>query len=171
MDYEIGAIGAMLIKPGLSAAVLVGYYIATRLVDRWMTRHGERKNAAPLRTFYIGKVFDLGLAVVAALIVLLVWGIDYRSVFLFASSIVAVLGVGFVAQWSILSNITASIVIFFNYRTRLGDRIRVLDSEDAGIEGVIADINLFHVVIRDDAGNLIHHPNNLFIQKPVMKIQ
>ncbi len=171
MDYEMGAIGAMLIKPGLSAAVLVGYYIATRLVDRWITRHGERKNAAPLRAFYIGKVFDLGLGIVAALVVLLVWGIEYGSVFLFASSIVAVLGVAFVAQWSILSSITASIVIFFNFRARLGDRIRVLDSAEAGIEGVIVDINLFHVVIKDDAGNLICHPNNLFIQKPVMTMQ
>lgn len=158
----------MIIETGISAAILAGYYIATRLVGRWLVSHGERKKAAPQRAFYIGKVFDLGLAVLAVLAIFLVWGIDSSSVFLFASSLLAVLGIAFVAQWSILSNITASIVIFFYYRARLGDRVRVFDSTASGIEGVIVDINLFQVVLQDDDGNIVHYPNNLFIQKPVI---
>lgn len=160
----------MVVEAGFSVAILVGCFVAARLVDRWLARHAEHKGVVPQRAFYIGKVFDLGLAVFAVLSILVVWGIDYSSVFLFAPSIVAVLGVGLVAQWSILSNVTASIVIFFTYRARLGDRVRVLDSKDSGIEGVIVDINLFQVVMQDDADNIIHHPNNLFIQKPVMTV-
>ena len=158
----------MIIETGFSAAILAGSYMATRLVGRWLVSYGERRKAAPQRAFYIGKVFDLGLVVLAVLAIFLVWGIDSRSVFLFASSLLAVLGIAFVAQWSILSNITASIVIFFCYRARLGDRVKVFDSAASGIEGVIVDINLFQVVLQDDDGNTIHYPNNLFIQKPVI---
>ncbi|MDE0209738.1 MAG: mechanosensitive ion channel [Boseongicola sp.] len=158
----------MIVEAGLSAAVFAGWFVAARLVDRWLARHGERRKAAPQRAFYIAKVFDFGLAVLAVLSLLLVWGIDHGSVFLFASSIIAVMSVSLFAQWSILSNVTASIVIFFTYRARLGDRVQVLDSNDSGIEGVIVDINLLQVVMRDDAGNVIYYPNNLFIQKPVM---
>lgn len=160
----------MIIEIGLSAAILAGYYCATRLVDRRLANLGERKKAAPQRAAYIAKVFDFGLALFAVLVIFLVWGIDYRSVFLFASSILAVLGVAFFAQWSILSNITASIVIFFTYRARIGDRVRVLDSEKNSIEGLIVDINLFQVLIQDAADNIIHYPSNLFIQKPLMKM-
>lgn len=46
--------------------------------------------------------------------------------------------------------------------------MRVLDSEEEGIEGVIVDINLFEVGIQDASGHTIHYPNNLFFQKPVM---
>lgn len=160
----------MIIELGLSAAILAGYYCAARWVGRWLTSLGEQKKAAPQRAVYIAKVFDFGIAVFAALALFLVWGIDYSGVLLFASSIVAVLGAAFFAQWSILSNITASIVIFFTSRARLGDRVRVLDSEEdeKGIEGVIIDINLFQVVMQNATGNVIHYPNNQFIQKPVM---
>ena len=158
----------MLIETGLSATIVAGYYWATRWVGRWLANLGEQKKAAPQRAVYIAKVFDFGLAVLAALVVFLVWGIDYGSVLLFASSIVAVLGAAFFAHWSILSNITASIVIFFTYRARLGDRVRVLESEKKGVEGIIVDINLFQVVMQDANGHTIHYPNNLFIQKPVM---
>ena len=158
----------MIAEVGLSAGILAAWFVASRLVNRWLARQGERRRAAPQRAFWIAKVFGFWLTVVAALSLLLVWGIDQGSVLLFASSIVAVLGVGLFAQWSILSNITASIVIFFAYRARLGDRVQVLDSNDSGIEGVIVDINLLQVVMRDDSGNIIYYPNNLFIQRPVM---
>lgn len=157
-------------EAGFSAAILAAWFVAARLVDRWLARHGEKRKAAPQRALYIAKVFDFGIALFAVLSLLVVWGIDHGSVFLFASSIVAVLGVALFAQWSILSNITASIVIFFTYRARLGDRVRVLDSKKSGIEGIIVDINLVQVVMRDDADNIIYYPNNLFIQKPVMTL-
>ncbi len=160
----------MIIEAGLSVAILVGYYLATRLVDRRLTALAARKKVPSHQAIYVTKVFDFGLAVLATLVIFLVWGIDYGSVFLFASSLLAVLGAAFFAQWSILSNITASIVIFFTYRTRLGDRVRVLDSDEQRVEGVIVDINLFQVVMQDTAGNIIYYPNNLFIQKPVRTV-
>ena len=46
----------------------------------------------------------------------------------------------------------------------------MLDSHDSGIEGVIVDINLLQVVMRDNTDNLIYYPNNLFIQRPVMAL-
>jgi small-conductance mechanosensitive channel len=73
------------------------------------------------------------------------------------------------AQWSILSNITASMVIFFSFPYRVGDVIKVTDS-DFDLSGTVEEISLFHVLIRNRQGNLITYPNSLILQKPVFKL-
>ncbi len=86
----------------------------------------------------------------------------------FLSSIFAVLGVTFIAQWSILSNITASFLIFFVFPYRVGDRIKAVD-KDEDICGEIQEISMFHVLIKQDNGNLLTYPNNQILQKTVLK--
>ena len=71
------------------------------------------------------------------------------------------------AQWSILSNITASLIIFFGFPYRVGDYITVVDKE-ADISGVIEEISLFHVLIKRE-GQLISYPNTMILQKPVVQ--
>ena len=80
-------------------------------------------------------------AVVTATLLILagVWGLDFSRLVVLASSFFAVLGVAMVAQWSILSNITASITIFFAFPYKIGDRIRILDKDDT-VTGVITEI-------------------------------
>ena len=87
-----------------------------------------------------------------------------------ASSFFAVLGVAMVAQWSILSNITASITIFFAFPYKIGDRIRILDKDDS-VTGIITEIGLFYVRVRDDNGDLVTYPANLILQKPVRRLE
>ncbi|MCC4854167.1 mechanosensitive ion channel domain-containing protein, partial [Vibrio lentus] len=84
-------------------------------------------------------------------------------------SIFAVLGVALFAQWSILSNLTASVLIFFVFPYRIGDRVRVAE-KDEDISGVIIDITMFHVILRHSSGNIITYPNNLILQKGVIKV-
>ena len=82
---------------------------------------------------------------------------------------IAFQGVALFAQWSILSNITASMVIFFGFPYRVGDRIKVTDA-DFDLSGTVEEISLFHVLLRTHDGNLITYPNNLILQKPVFKL-
>ena len=79
-------------------------------------------------------------------------------------SILAVLGVGFFAQWSILSNLTASVILFFNHPVRIGDRVKVLD-KDFDWSGEVLDITGFYFFMKTDKGEFISLPNTLVIQK------
>ncbi len=81
----------------------------------------------------------------------------------------AITGVALFAQWSLLSNITASLVIFFNFPARVGDKIRIMDKDDT-VEGSIKEITLFQVELIDKEGNRIFYPNNLLLQRPVQKL-
>lgn len=95
-------------------------------------------------------------------------GIEYHQLTVFLSSVFAVIGIALFAQWSILSNITASLIIFFAFPYRVGDRIKVVDKDD-DISGIVEEISLFHVIIRRE-GDLITYPNTLILQKAVIKL-
>lgn len=99
-----------------------------------------------------------------------IWGVNKNQLALFISSALAVLGVGFFAQWSILSNLTSSVILFFNHPVRIGDRIRILD-KDFDLTGEVTDITGFFFFITTEKGEHITMPNNLVIQKGIEVIQ
>ncbi len=97
---------------------------------------------------------------------MIIWGIDLKEFSVFISSVLAVIGIAFFAQWSILSNLTASIILFFSHPVRIGDRIRVLD-KDFDWTGKVIDITGFYVFMTTDQGENITLPTSLVIQKGI----
>jgi len=86
------------------------------------------------------------------------------------SSIFAVIGVALFAQWSILSNITAGIIIYFSAPFKIGDYIRILD-KDMPIEARVEDIFTFYTHLRTRDGGVHIFPNSLLLQKAVSVIE
>ena len=99
-------------------------------------------------------------------ILAIIWGVDFNRLSIFISSTLAVLGVGFFAQWSLLSNLTASVILFFNHPVRIGSRIRILD-KDFDLTGEVKDITGFYFFIETDKGETITFPNSLIMQKGI----
>jgi len=149
---------------------MVVYLFLIRAMGTTFQRLGESKQVSPVRVKYLSKTANIALFVVFTFIICVVLGLGYSEVSLFLSSVFAVVGVAMFAQWSILSNITASMIIFFGFPYRVGDRIKVTDA-DFDISGTVEEISLFHVLIRTDAGNIITYPNSLILQKPVIKLE
>jgi small-conductance mechanosensitive channel len=153
-----------------SGLVLVIHILSTGMTSRLIRELGISKRAAPERAIYISKIFNFAIAGMSIFALFFIWGVDYNGILLFGSSLIAITGVALFAQWSILSNLTASVVIFFNYPARIGDDIRIIDGENT-IEGTIVDINMFQVLLEDAEGNMVNYPNNLLIQRPFVKIK
>jgi small-conductance mechanosensitive channel len=148
---------------------LVVYVFTLRAVEAAITRLGESKEVPLARLKYLLKTANYSLFVVLLFVICLIMGLGYGEVSVFLSSVFAVIGVALFAQWSILSNITASVIIFFAFPYRVGDLVKITDS-DFDLSGVVEEITLFHVLIRTPAGNLITYPNSLILQKPVFKL-
>jgi small-conductance mechanosensitive channel len=114
------------------------------------------------------------LTVVAALT--LIWGVNFRDLGLLLSSVFAVIGVALFAQWSILSNITAGVIIFFSYPFKIGNTVRIMDKEISYSENpeenvfIIEDIKAFHLHLRRKNGEILTYPNNMVLQKGVALI-
>jgi len=98
-----------------------------------------------------------------------IWGLNQNEIAVFASTILTVLGIAFVAQWSILSNITSSIILFFNHPLNIGDQIKILD-KDWPLEGEITDLTYFYVHLKSIEGDIITIPNTIFLNTPISLI-
>ncbi len=106
-------------------------------------------------------VFVLGVISISA-----IWGIKQSDLFIFLSSVVTIIGIAFFAQWSLLSNITSALILFFNHPIKIGDTIELNDKE-IGVSGVVKDIGYYFVRIENSAGETQTIPNSLFLQKMV----
>jgi small-conductance mechanosensitive channel len=101
----------------------------------------------------------------AAIILLTgVWGFKQNEIALFASTILTALGIAFFAQWSLLSNITSSILILFNHPIKLGDYVKVLH-KDFHYEGEVTEMNYFFVHLKTNDNEIITIPNSHFFDK------
>ena len=155
--------------------VMLASYTAAILVLRYLFERGLRKLAVKQKVGELGIAFALRslnsvMFIAYVLLVLGVFGLDFSDVEVLLSSVFAVVGVAFFAQWSILSNITASSIIFFSFPYRVGDWVQVIE-KDIDVIGLIEDISLFHVLIRNVRGELITYPNNLLMQKGILIIK
>ncbi len=144
-------------------------YVSVRLFKRILSKIAKRKSVSDKRLFYVEKVFEILFIMTALVALAFIWSVDMKGVSVFASSLFAIIGVALFAQWSILSNVTASIIIFFTFPARVGDKIRIIDAENT-IEGTIKEIALFQIELRDNDNHIVMYPNNLLLQKPVVKI-
>jgi len=96
-----------------------------------------------------------------------IWNINKNQLMVFITSVITVLGIAFFAQWSILSNITSSLILFFNHPVKIGQTIRVLDRE-YDIEGKLVDISFYFLYIKTNANELITIPTSVALQKTIV---
>jgi len=148
-------------------SLLFMFFISLRFSNAAIHKYGRTKEVSVYRVKYISKTVSIALVIFYSLLLVNISGLEYSQVSIFLSSVFAVIGVALFAQWSILSNITASLIIFFGFPYRVGDKIRIMDKDD-DIYGAIEEITLFHVLIRR-GDELITYPNILILQKGVIK--
>ena len=153
----------------LTTLLTLGMLIITRFLSTKAIRKvGQISDLNDIRTRLILKYVSIGHVVLMVSALLLIWGVNFREVGLILSSVFAVIGVALFASWSILSNITAGVILFFSFPFKIGDHIRILDKELEGVnEFWIEDIRAYHVHLRNTDGELVTYPNNLFLQKAV----
>ncbi|MGF7138696.1 mechanosensitive ion channel domain-containing protein [Roseimarinus sediminis] len=151
--------------------IQTGIVLVSMAVIRFVTRHSINR---ALKKFHFSlqrrritvKIINFFLLLGAFVAVVAIWGIEKEKLFLFLSSVVTILGIAFFAQWSILSNITAGLILYFNHPMKIGDRIKVLE-KDFIIEGQINDITFFFVHLKTAEGEHITIPNSVVLQKNI----
>ncbi|REG87476.1 mechanosensitive ion channel-like protein [Winogradskyella sediminis] len=151
-------------------ALLITLFIIRKIIVITVKKIGTKSGTTEARAGLIGRYVTVTLVLLAILIEAFILGAETRDVTLVFSSIFAVLGIGLFAIWSILSNITSGVIMFFSFPYKVGDKIKIHDKDDP-IIGIIEDIRAFQIHIKDDYGNLITYPNNLILQKAVTLIQ
>lgn len=148
-------------------SVLIATPVVRYLTKTVLRKYAILKGKTENRTGQVVRIFIVTVNFLAFIILIIIWGVDPHNLLVALSSIFAVIGVALFAQWSMLSNITAGIIIFFTTPFKIGDYIRIVD-KDIPFDAKVEDILSFHTHLRTKEGELISYPNSLFFQKGVM---
>jgi small-conductance mechanosensitive channel len=156
-----------LIRTGV---LLFLFFVIRIIVSKLVKRYGRLSEIIEHRTNLVLKYIHLLINFILAFALVVVWGVDTKDIIFAFSSITTVLGVAMFAQWSILSNITSGIILFFSFHFKIGDVIQIHD-KDFPIEAEIEDIKAFHLYLKTKEGEMVTYPNNLLLQKGISIIK
>lgn len=151
-----------------SVVLIIVALIVLKIIHKLISLVRKRFSYAKGRVKIVTKVISTIYAFIVIAILTLIWGIAPSQLATYIGSLLAVLGLAFIAQWSILSNITATLIIFFNHPVNIGDRIEILD-KDYNVVGEISDMGIFFILIKVERGAYVSIPSNIFMQKMIKK--
>lgn len=148
--------------------ILIVFSLTKLVTKRLIGRAGIRFKYHSGRVKITNKIVNVLLLIVLIIILLSIWRVGQSQLLIFFSTIATILGVAFFAQWSLISNITSALIIFFNHPIRIGDSLTIMD-KDYPIEGKLNDIGIFFITIKTKDNEKITIPSNLFMQKMIKK--
>ncbi|MEO7977099.1 mechanosensitive ion channel domain-containing protein [Flavobacterium sp.] len=150
-----------------ATGILILALISLRIIIAKLIRnYAKTTHLFEHRTNLVIKYVHLLMNTLFIISLIVIWGVETKDIFITVSSITTVIGVAMFAQWSILSNVTSGMILFFSFPFRIGDTIKIHD-KDFPIEAEIEDISAFHVNLRTKEGERIIYPNNLLLQKGI----
>lgn len=150
--------------------VLLVLFLISIISNKVVRKIGRKSGINEARIKLICRYVTVTLMLIALLIEAFVFGAQLKELTLLFSSIFAVIGIALFAIWSILSNITSGIIMFFNFPYKVGDKIEIHD-KDFPLQAIIEDIRAFQLHLRLDNGDLVTYPNNLMLQKAVTLVK
>ena len=156
-----------IIETSVVLACYVLSYLATKTIINNALKHTHLQRG---RRKIMIKAINLLLLLTTMILVSAIWGLKQNEIAIFASTILTAFGIAFFAQWSLLSNITSSIILFFNHPLKIGDFIEVLD-KDYPFCGEITDLTYFFIHLKSEDQKIITIPNSLILQKSIAVIE
>lgn len=154
-----------------SIVVLALFLVIRILINSLINKTIIDKVVQKSRTQLIRRAINFILLAISLILLMVIWGVKQSELAVFVGSILTIVGVAFFAQWSLLSNITSSFILFFGHSIKIGDVISIMEAKDYEIRGEILNIGLFFTKIKLlDTTDVITLPNNIFIIKTIRNI-
>lgn len=110
----------------------------------------------------VRRIIRYTIYIVALAMVLKLWGLDMNSVLAMVGGVLAMVAIGFVAVWSLLSNTLCAFVLTAFHPFRIGDEVEILPDN---VKGKVVDLTLLYTSLKSGDGDYFQVPNNMFFQK------
>jgi small-conductance mechanosensitive channel len=146
--------------------VIISYFFFQYVTKTLVNNSLKKKQIDRGRRKMTIKAIHLFSLITTLVLLSAIWGLKQNEIAVFAGAVLTALGIAFFAQWSLLSNITSSILLFFNHPIKIGDTIKILD-KDYPFEGEVSDLAYFFVHVKTENGEIITIPNSLLLQKSI----
>ena len=156
-------------SPAALAALILAALAVTAVC--WVTRNRRtRLEVRPLLRRRLGIAAGVVRWAVLAgfgIVVLLFLGFDAHEMWSSLVAILSLVAIGFVAMWSILSHMLASILIVIFRPFEIGDSVELFG--DDGATGEVTELNPVYTTLRGADGETLQIPNNLFFQRVIKR--
>lgn len=149
-----------------SSLVIISYFLLYYITKTFVNNSLKNTHLQRGRRKMIIKAVHILSFLTATILLSAIWGLKQSEIAVFVGTLLTALGIAFFAQWSLLSNITSSLLLFFNHPVKIGDTIKVLD-KDCPFEGEVIDLTYFFVHLKTASGELITIPNSHVFQKSI----
>lgn len=89
-----------------------------------------------------------------------------QSVWAAVTAVIALIAIGFVAVWSVLSNVLCSFILLGARPFRIGETISFIGED---VAGRVESVTLLYTTLRSEDGSQLLIPNNQFLQKSIRR--
>jgi len=150
-------------------AVLIVLAVLTQKLNKLLiSNFSQKRKIARARQLLIQKLSFISVLVLAMAAIFFIWGIKFTNIWVLITSILDVIGIGFFATWSLLSNVFSAFLLFSTVPFKIDDRITIKDGDNS-ISGVVIDMTLFYIIMKNRENEQVIVPNNTIFQKVVVK--
>jgi len=155
-------------------AVIVGYFIYI-IICRALRKIAAKGFLDYQLRVILGGIVKWIIIAVVILSCLGFFGVSVGTLWAALSGVLALVAVGFIAVWSVLSNILCSILLIIFPPFRIGDEIEIQEpTSNFFVRGKVVGTNMLFTSLestngddRQTDGTILRIPNNIFFQKYV----
>lgn len=148
-----------------AVVLLVVIYLIYRLVRRGLQYVAESRKLSPALLVTGRKALRWVTAVVAFLLLFQTFG-WLEDAWAALTAVAAMIAIGFVAVWSVLSNVLCSVILLISGPFRVGDTIEIAPEN---WKGKVVNFTLLFTTLEVSEGESIQVPNNLFFQRVIRR--
>ncbi|MDY7108084.1 MAG: mechanosensitive ion channel [Planctomycetota bacterium] len=141
--------------------VWIAYFLASRAL---MLLDGQRK-VSPVAASFIRRVLRWGALVLAVVLALQAFGL-LENAWAAITAVLAMIAIGFVAVWSVMSNALCSLIILIVRPFEIGD---TLEFPPDNLKGKVVNFSLLFTTLRTEDDRLLQIPNNMFFQRVICR--
>jgi small-conductance mechanosensitive channel len=150
---------------GTTIVIVVGAMLVYLFASKGLGSVQKRGYLPPPLVATLRGVLRWTAVVAGILLVLQSWGV-LGNIFVALTTVLALVAIGFVAVWSILSNALCSLILIVARPFRVGD---TLEFPPDGIAGKVVNFNLLFTTLQTDDGSFLQVPNNVFFQRIILR--
>ncbi|MBU2740983.1 MULTISPECIES: mechanosensitive ion channel domain-containing protein [Acidithiobacillus] len=151
--------------------IILGSYVILhwygKAINHLLSFLGSRRTISHGYGIVFKRITTWFLWLLVWVVVLRVWAVDVTAICTTFVSLLAVIGVGMLALWAMVSNITARFFIWFWQPLRLGQRIEIFPE---ALIGEVVEENLMFTELKQDDGAVVVIPNNFFFQRVIRRL-
>lgn len=158
------------------AIVVVGF-IAQGLIRQSLHKLMEKQFLTEPLYVMLRGIAWWAVLILVILMILQQLGVQVVGLWAGLLTVAGMVTIGFIAVWSVLSNILCAVLLVILAPFRIGDEIEIIEATGGtGLRGKVVNLNILYTSLQETADDgprngVTHVPNNIFFQKTIRQWQ